>query len=97
MHVLPMTLSDIDRQNGRIQAKLFSANEVVCTFGGMIEEQISGLAVHFRYLARVLDAYGKCYLKTDHCVRQLQLSDSGVSGRILPKRNIAPRSHSVCN
>ena len=37
-------------------------------FGGMVEEQVSGLAVHLRYLAQVLDAYDKHCLKSDHFV-----------------------------
>ena len=40
----------------------------------------------------VLDACGRRCLKTDHFVRQLQLSDTGVSGGIAPKRNITPMS-----
>ena len=52
---------------------LLSENMVVCghlwsKFGGVIEELISGISVHFRYLAQVLDAYGKHCPKTDHFV-----------------------------
>ena len=61
----------------------------------MLEEQISNLAAHFRYLALLLDVYDKRYLKINHFVRQLQFSDTGVSGGISRKRNIAPSSHSV--
>ena len=56
----------------------------------MIEELIRVIAVHFRNLAQVLDACGKRCPKTDHFVRQLQLSDTGVSGGIVPKCNITP-------
>ena len=62
----------------------------------MLEEQISNLAGHFRYLALLLDAYDKRCPKIDHFVRKLQFSDTGVSGGISQKRNIAPSSHSVC-
>ena len=51
---------------------LLSANEVRhlrSTFGGVVEVQVKCLAVHFRYLAQVMDAYGKRYLKTDPFVR----------------------------
>ena len=68
---------------------------MICVVVGHIKYlKVSGFA---RYLARVLDGYGKHYLKTDHFVRQLQLSDSGVSGGISPKRSITPRSYLVCN
>ena len=60
----------------------------------MIEELIRVIAVHFRYMAQVLDAYGKRCPKTDHFVR---LSDTGVSGGIAPKCNVTPMSFSVCN
>ena len=61
----------------------------------MLEEQISNLAGHFRYLALLLDVYDKRCLKINHFVRQLQFSDTGVSGGILRKRNITLSSHSV--
>ena len=67
------------------------------TFGGVVEEPVSCLAVHFRYLAQVLDAYGKRCPKIDRFVRRLQLSDTGVSGRLSPKRNVAQRSYLVCD
>ena len=62
----------------------------------MLEEQIRNLASHFRYPALLLDAYDKCYPKIDRFVAQLQFSDTGVSGGISRKRNIAPSSHLVC-
>jgi hypothetical protein len=62
----------------------------------MLEEQVSNLAGHFRYLAQLLDAYDKRCPKIDRFVRQLQFSDTGVSGRISRKRNIAPSSRLVC-
>ena len=48
------------------------------TFGGVVEEQVSCLAVHFRYLAQVLEAYAKRCPKIDRFVRRLILSDTGV-------------------
>ena len=82
------TSSAVERKQGGLRSK----------FGGVKEELIliSGLAVHFRFLARVLDAYGrsKHCPKTDHLVWQLQLSDTG---EISQKRNIAPSWFSVCN
>ena len=82
-----------------MQTMLLSAYEVVYgqKFAGVIEELLSGLAAHFQYLALVLDTNGKRCPKTDHFVRQLQLSDTGVSGGIATKRNITPMSFSVCN
>jgi hypothetical protein len=62
----------------------------------MLEEQVSNLAGHFRYLALLLDAYDKHCPKIDGFVQQLQFSDTSVSGGISRKRNIAPSSHSVC-
>ena len=41
----------------------------------MLEEQVSNLAGHFRYLALLLDAYDKRCPKIDRFVRQLQFSD----------------------
>jgi hypothetical protein len=43
-----------------------------------------------------LDAYDKRDPKIDRFVQQLQFSDTGVSGWISRKCNIAPSSHSVC-
>jgi hypothetical protein len=62
----------------------------------MLEEQVSNLAGHFRYLALLLDAYDKHCPKIDGFVRQLPFLDTGVSGEISRKRNIASSSHSVC-
>jgi hypothetical protein len=45
-------------------------------FGGVLEEQVSNLAGHFRYLALLLDAYDKHFPKINGFVRQLQFSDS---------------------
>ena len=63
----------------------------------MVEEQVSCLAVHFRYLPQVLEAYGKRCTKIDRFVQRLQLSDTGVSGGISLKCNVAQRSFSVYN
>ena len=73
-----------------MQTMLLSAHEVLYgqKFAGVIEELLSGLAAHFRYLAQVLDHCGRRCPKTDHFVQQLQLSDTGVSGGIAPKRNV---------
>ena len=60
----------------------------------MLEEQISNLADHFRYLALLLDASDKRCPKIDHFF--CPTMDTGVSGGISRKRNIAPSSHSVC-
>ena len=49
----------------------------------MLEEQISKLACRpLQYLALLLDACDKHYPKIDRFVRQLQFSDTGVSGGI---------------
>ena len=76
------TSNAVERRRGRFRSK----------FGGVIEELISDLAVHFQCLVQVLDANGKRSPKTDHSVRKLQLSDTGVTDGISPKRTIAPRS-----
>ena len=62
------------------------------TFGGMEEEGVNCLAVHFQYLPQVLDAYG---FKPNHFVQSLQLSDTGVSGKILPERNVTLESYLI--
>jgi hypothetical protein len=63
----------------------------------VLEEQVSNLAGHFRYLALLLDAYDKRCPKIDRFVQQLQFSNTSISGGISRKRNIVPSSHSVCN
>ena len=48
---------------------LLSVNKVICG-QGVVEEQVSGLAVNFQYLARVLDTCGK------HCPKMIIMSDN---------------------
>ena len=70
-HALPMILSDIwsrkrkatlERKRGRLRSR----------FGGVTEESISLLVVHFRYLDLFLNACGKRWPKFDLFARQAQ-------------------------